>query len=312
MIVAAGLTPAWQHMLVFDLVRVGEVNRARATYSCASGKVTNVALALHFLGGRHRSVISIGGIPGGSIKEEFETLGVDCRWLETRCSTRECTTVMDRTTSQTTELVQNGEPLDADEFEAFIAAYAEEVCSASSVILSGSLPPGAGTDFYRRLLDVTPSTARTVLDIRGAELLATLDTHPFLVKPNREELGMTVGREMNTDADLQNGIAELHDRGAQNVLISDGSDPLWLSTTDGMLQIHTLPVNVVNPIACGDCLAAGIAWALENSTDLTEAVRFGVAAATENAAAMLPSRLDTQRVRELMQKVTVAAADAEL
>jgi hypothetical protein len=38
-IIAAGLTPAWQQMLVFDGVRVGEVNRAREAYWCSSGKV---------------------------------------------------------------------------------------------------------------------------------------------------------------------------------------------------------------------------------------------------------------------------------
>ena len=128
-----------------------------------------MALALHFLGGSHRSLIAVGGIPGRSIRDEFNTLGVDCRFLETRCSTRECTTVMDRGSGETTELVQNGEPLDRDEIEAFITAYAAEVETANFVILSGSLPPSAGADFYRRLLDVTPSTARAVLDIRGAE-----------------------------------------------------------------------------------------------------------------------------------------------
>ena len=306
MILAAGLTPAWQHMLVFDDVRVGEVNRARETYACASGKVTNVALALHFLGGPHRSLIVVGGLPGRSIQEEFATLGVGCRWLESRCSTRECTTVMDRRTGQTTELVQNGEPLDPGEVEDFVNAYAVEIASANFVILSGPLPPGTGASFYRRLLDVTPATTRAILDVRGQELLATLETAPFLVKPNREELGITFGRAIHTDEDLREGLAELHGRGAQNALISDGSRPLWLSTPDGIRRIHPLTVETVNPIACGDCLAAGTAWALETGMDLIDAARFGVAAAAENAAAMLPSRLDAARVRERMAHVRVS------
>ena len=39
MIVAAGLTPAWQQILRFDALRLGEVNRAVEAHWCASGKV---------------------------------------------------------------------------------------------------------------------------------------------------------------------------------------------------------------------------------------------------------------------------------
>jgi tagatose 6-phosphate kinase len=45
-IVAAGLTPAWQYVLVFGELRMGEVNRARESRWFASGKAVNVALAV--------------------------------------------------------------------------------------------------------------------------------------------------------------------------------------------------------------------------------------------------------------------------
>ncbi len=49
MILAAGLSPAWQQIVVLDALSVGEVNRAREVHWCASGKVLNVGLALHCL-----------------------------------------------------------------------------------------------------------------------------------------------------------------------------------------------------------------------------------------------------------------------
>jgi hypothetical protein len=51
MIVVAGLTPAYQQIMVHDTLRPGEVNRARDVRWCASGKVLNVAVALARFGG---------------------------------------------------------------------------------------------------------------------------------------------------------------------------------------------------------------------------------------------------------------------
>ena len=55
-ILAAGLTPAWQQVLVFDAFTPGAVNRAREVHWCASGKVLNAARALHHLGGPARAL----------------------------------------------------------------------------------------------------------------------------------------------------------------------------------------------------------------------------------------------------------------
>ena len=51
MILAAGLTPAWQQIVEFDGFAVGQVNRARSVHWCASGKVLNVGIALQMYAG---------------------------------------------------------------------------------------------------------------------------------------------------------------------------------------------------------------------------------------------------------------------
>ena len=48
----------------------------------------------------------------------------------------------------------------------------------------------------------------------------------------------------------------------------------------------------MNPIGSGDCLAAGVAWALREGASMVEAIRFGMAAAAKNATMLLPSRLE--------------------
>ena len=88
MILAAGLTPAWQQILVFDRFVPGEVNRAREAHWCASGKVLNVGLALHHLGAESRTLGLVGGESGAAVRREFAQLGADARWVETPAPTR--------------------------------------------------------------------------------------------------------------------------------------------------------------------------------------------------------------------------------
>ncbi len=305
MIVAAGLTPAWQQILVFESLEFGEVNRAREAYWSASGTVINVGLALHFLGGPTRTLSLLGGTSGRSIEEEFTTLGVDCRWIRTRNRTRVCTTLLDRATGRTTELVENAPSILRDEIDAYQRTYEAGARGSSIVVLSGSLPPGTPESFYRNLLDLTPPGARAVVDARGPELVEALRSRPFLVKPNRAELAWTLGRELDTEADIIEAMDDLHSRGAECVLITDGKKPFLFSHAGNFFRIHPLEVNTVNPIGCGDCLAAGIAWALFRGMGVIEAARFGTAAAAENARMMLPSRLNAELIQNAMQDVRV-------
>ena len=62
-ILAAGLTPAWQQILVFERFSPGEVNRATQAVWCASGKVLNVGCALHHLRGNVTAAM-LGGCVG--------------------------------------------------------------------------------------------------------------------------------------------------------------------------------------------------------------------------------------------------------
>jgi 1-phosphofructokinase family hexose kinase len=294
-IVSAGLTPAWQQILVFDSFRYGEVNRADEVHWCASGKVLNAGIGAHSLGGPSLTLATVGGHPLAEIEREFGELGVPRRWIETRAAARVCTTILESRTGRMTELVENGRPLFPDEVAAFRAAYAEEAARADVVVLIGSLPFGSPLSLYRDLAAATPCPM--VLDFRGDGLLSVLDFKPLVVKPNREELGHTFGRELETDADLHAAMRALNERGAQWVVVTQGCGPVWLSSTKELFRFEPLrPEQVVNPIGCGDAMAAGLAWAIRNERSMPEAVAMGISAATDNVRQILPCRLDAASV----------------
>ena len=301
MILAAGLTPAWQQILLFDSFAPGEVNRAREARWCASGKVLNVGIALHHLGAECRTVSVIGGRTGEAIRRDFENSGSASRWVESGSPTRVCTTILDASRRVTTELVENSGALRPDELKAFRDAFEEEAETASVIVLSGSLPVGTPATLYRDLIARTP--ARVILDARGPELVAALEHRPFLVKPNREELARTAGRPLAGERDLFSAMHDLNARGAEWVVVTGGYEAVLATSEGAEYRWRSLQAPVVNPIGCGDCLAAGVAWALDGGADVVATIGLGIAAATENLSQLLPARLNPQRVRELARSI---------
>ncbi len=58
-ILSAGLTPAWQQIMIFSGFHYGEVNRACEVHWLAQGKVLNAGIAAHHLGGHSEHAVSI-------------------------------------------------------------------------------------------------------------------------------------------------------------------------------------------------------------------------------------------------------------
>jgi len=286
MIVAAGLTPAWQQILVFQQLHVGHVNRAQQAVWCGSGKVLNVGAALKQLGAKSLTISPLGGATGQQIRDDFARRGIAARWVSTNVATRICTTILDQATGVTTELVENSAALTAAELARYTEVFVEEVCAASDVVLSGSLPQGTPPSFYRSLMERV--SARVILDVRGRELLECLPLRPFLVKPNREELATTVGRSFTTDDDVIEAMAEVRDLGAEWVVVSHGPAPLLVLGPNGLHRVEPPPVKALNPIGCGDSLTAAIAVQLAQGVTPLDAISFGVTYAAHKAEQLLP------------------------
>jgi 1-phosphofructokinase family hexose kinase len=316
-ILAAGLSPAWQQIVVLDALQTGEVNRAREVRWCASGKVLNVGIALNALAsalpvrkveGKNvpdafeaRTLALIGGPTGEAIRGEFADLGIVGKWITSTSPTRVCTTILDRCSGATTELVENPAAITPQELDAFRHAFREEAKRAAVVVLTGSFPAGVPATLYRELMESV--SGRVLLDCQGPPLLAALEARPFIVKPNREELGRTLGRPVEADAELHAAMRELNMRGAEWVVITQGKDRVWISSASQLLSIYPPKMPVVNPIGCGDCLAAGIATGLAAGCDLPDAVMWGVAAAAENVRHLLPARIDASAVSPLRKEL---------
>src|SRR5262249_46923190 len=100
-------------------------------------------------------------------------------------------------------------------------------------------------------------------------------------------------------------MAEIHRRGAQWVVVTEGKHPVFVLGEGGLYLIEPPRREVVNPIGCGDCMAAAMAWALAWGQDIMDALRYGAAAAADKVGELLPGRIDAGRVEALARTIEV-------
>lgn len=303
MILTAGLSPAWQQILEVASLQTGEVNRCQTAHWCASGKVINVGIALQHLKTPNEMIFPAGGYAMPLIEADLNQLKVPYHKLPQQNPTRICTTILDQSTHETTELVENAISLSKEEVNAFSTEYTHRISKANVAVLTGSLPTGTPATFYRDLMVKT--NCPTILDARGEELEAALTQSPFLVKPNHEELERTLSRSLTNTDELIEGMQELNQRGATWVVVSQGKLALWATSTSQVFRFTPPTVKVVNPIGCGDCLAAGIAYGIEKDWIVPEAIRWGMGAAADNLSQLLPARLSVANVQSFSEQVNV-------
>ena len=94
-ILVAGLNPAWQKILEFGKLVVGEVNRAQSLVQLGSGKGMNAAKVLRRLGHEVHLLQVLGGSNGQRCLVACQSLDIRSVHAWTEEETRQCLTLVD-------------------------------------------------------------------------------------------------------------------------------------------------------------------------------------------------------------------------
>ncbi|SIQ65190.1 1-phosphofructokinase/tagatose 6-phosphate kinase [Alkalispirochaeta americana] len=301
------LNPTLQKTLVFDTLGVGEVNRAREERLDASGKGVNVTRVLRQLG---EDVVHLTHA-GGRDRQLFEALcredDLSLEIISCESPLRTCTTLLERATGSTTELIEPTRPVEADVEGRVFARYRELLPGVEVVVISGSTAPGYGDDLFARMIaEARRAGSLVIADFRGEPLKRALanepDQRPQVIKPNLQEFAATffsgeaarIG-EHTGDAktlDLARGVMqELAESGVRVVLTRGRNPALFLDNQGVFQEAPTIPLEPVNTIGCGDAFTAGFSVSFARDGDLAPAVEAGHAAAAMNAVLLKPGSI---------------------
>ncbi len=279
MIATICMNPSFDRTVTVDSLTIGGTNRVRSARTDVGGKGVNVARVLTRLGLDALCLGLVGRENGDAFLKLLEEERIRSRFLRMPGSVRTNTKVVSLSGLPVTELNEPGPAAPQEDVAAFMALAARETAGAAWCVLTGSLPGGCGAACYRDLMRCMPRV-RCMLDVSGEALLMGLEAHPFLVKPNQDELRQTLGRPMESHQAITEGARELIRRGAGNVLVSMGGEGAMLVTPERVLYAPSVPVEVHSTVGAGDAMVGGLLYGLQKTGSLEEALRYGVAAGT--------------------------------
>lgn len=288
---------------VKQVVAERKLRCSEPTYDPGGGGL-NVSRAIKALGGQAMAYWTCGGPMGEVLRNQLEAEEVPQQPIQIEQMTRENLIVFEESSTQQYRFGMPGARLSEEEAERCIERLREIDPPPEYLVLSGSLPPGVGDDFYARVARESPDNCRIILDTSGEPLRAGVDERVYLIKPNVGELGELAGKEITDDAEVEEVAKSLIAEGKVQVIVTSlGAGGVVLVTADRHEHIRAPTVPIRSKVGAGDSTVAGIVLGLAQGKRTSEAAKLGVAAgsaAVMTAGTQLCRKDDTWRLYEEM------------
>jgi len=141
--------------------------------------------------------------------------------------------------------------------------------------ISGSLPPGISPEYYEEILSIcNDKSVKVILDVSSPKLKELLRFRPYLIKPNDEEIAEIFGIVMKSEPDIVDALGYLHEKGAQNILLTLGEKGAYFSKGKDIYYVEAYPVKLLSSACAGDSsLAAFLSIWLENTKSIETALK---------------------------------------
>ena len=298
------LNPTLQKTLRFSSIVPGAVNRTGVHRLDVSGKGINVTRVLSQLGKKAVHLTQLGGVMRPLFLSLCEQDGLSVEWVESGSEIRFCYTVLNESDGAVTELVEESEAVCTGTEQRLLEKFDSVLCNASldlkCLIISGTKAAG----FSDRVIPCMVRKAkekglRVILDVKGKDLIESLQYEPDVVKPNLLEFAETFAPDLIKENDLvindeaereriKSAIMDMAQKYNCRIILTNGSRKLLATDRDKFFEAEFEAVKAVNSTGCGDAFTAGLAAALEDGANFLEAIGEGVRCGAKNAALVRP------------------------
>ncbi|MBQ8398133.1 MAG: hypothetical protein IJX53_08075 [Clostridia bacterium] len=293
----------------------GTMNRASRTVFCQGSKAANQAILLSTLGGADVHFYTFTGGPLGAACDAFTALpGITTHAIPTAAGVRVNTKVID-SDGTATELNERGGPVTPEELEQLISALRAGCGDVDILSIAGSIPQGVEKSVYKSILEANIAP-RVILDCDGEQLTQAISACPYLIKPNRRELGglcASLGLS-GFSTDLTEfgdvvatcGLVRAKTGEKTNIICTlDAAGSVYVGE-EGVWRVNAPTVPFRGFSGAGDTYLAAFTHArFAVGQDVPDALRFAAAAASAKVAiegTNLPSRGE---IEYLLDRVTI-------
>ena len=300
MIYTVTLNPSLDYFLSVEHFAIGKTNRSNEEVYRPGGKGINVSWVLHNLGLESTALGFLAGFTGQEIKRQMETTGIATDFIELPGGMSRLNVKLKQ--MDATEINASGPILSEKNLEE-LRKKLSALTQGDILILSGSLPGSVTTDIYKDLMkEVDGKGIPVIVDAIGDTLLKTLPLHPFMMKPNHQELSELFDVELSTREQVIPYAGKLQKWGAQNVLVSLGGAGAVLLDQNGVVYESEVPRGkLINAVGAGDSMVAGFLAGYLEKQDFAHAFLMGMAAGS--ASAFSEGLADRATVEQLYQQL---------
>lgn len=276
MIITITLNPCIDRSMEIESFQYGGLNRVTHTRQDISGKGINVAKAVKQLGMNVKCFGFNYQENRTLLEEELHTAAIPFDLVNVPGRIRTNVKVFEKKSGVMTEFNENGGCVEEKAVADFLRSI--EGVEADLFVLSGSVPPGAGCDIYKRIIQSIPGK-KVILDADGEYLRLGVEANPTVIKPNLFELENTYGVKLKNRDEIVGLCRKIIADGVEVICVSMGKDGAVLVDEKAAYYAPALSIDVKGVQGAGDSLVAGMCKAMHEKLSTADILRYAAAAA---------------------------------
>ena len=306
MILTVTLNTSIDKLYLMEKICPETVMRVKEVHNTAGGKGLNVSRIAGKLGEAVTACGFVGGYNGQYLESLVDTPLVRCAFTHVNAETRSCINCWDLSDGKSTEYLEPGAPVTAEDVASFLSDFSRELPGADVVTISGSIPEGTPEGIYCDLIRRCRKAGVPVLvDTSGSRLVSASNEKPTFIKPNEDEIVQLTGRSFSSREEAARALLDLHEGGIPYAVLSMGAEGALLACDGGVF--HGKPPKIVprNTVGCGDSMVAGFAVGFARSLPAEETFRMALAVSAASALSLFTGSFDGADYERLRPEVSI-------
>ena len=297
--------PSIDCTIELDSLNVGMLNRIDNKVETYSGKALNVAIGVARLNEQCLATGFMFENHSRMFEHVLDKEGVKHNFVYNHGNARTNYKIIDKR-SMLTEINDRGEEVTLEKQKELLELIKKCSPSAEIAVVSGSLPKGVQSNFYKDMVKAIPEHVKVVLDTEKENMLSALGSRKvFLVKPNLREFEKFSGVSVRTKQDIVAGAKKYFEMGVENVLVSLGTDGAVF--TNGKIHLYCKSENVAvnSTVGAGDSMVAAACVGVSRGLPDREILKMSVAAGTAAVTTSGTNLFYIDKYKEIYSKIVV-------
>ncbi|MEO6907697.1 MAG: 1-phosphofructokinase family hexose kinase [Abditibacteriaceae bacterium] len=269
----------------FDCGKVHRVPPTKVLLN-AGGKGINAARVASQFSSKVLSICWVGDAQYNWFDRQLDEENVPHELIRVSQDTRTCINIL-RVGSPKTEIVEAGLPLSQSAGAQLLERLKVLLPQASLLAVCGSYPPASLDNQLQEIASLAKQyDVPFLVDGKGKSFKQILESHLPLwaIKPNIDEAEEIIGQPIQTPAQERDAIKVLLQYNVQNVLLSCGKRGAYLGNKESITFFDSPQVQEVSAVGSGDSFVGAFCAQWTLTSDLNNAMRYGVAAGAVNAS----------------------------